>query len=432
MAETILQTFLNNQFIKTSDTGNIDSLAKAVTAVKKLLTNKKHLVIPYTLVALDPQINDTDPIVVEVERLIIKNWTTFKNSISTEDKATTYVRVVILQALADISNNEEYGAIIWLTGRNVISYYKLRKEIDPLSEMLINIASQYEINSRRYWSIVEPDLKEIEELKVSLPPIKSNPIDEGEMITLFKRAAIYKSWKDQANVGGIGENPSYAGNGDWHWENFFSEKVGGDLTEVLNTTAVNQDKSLNTICQEIQKGVNEYFAHVKDFFSEFSQAMRQSAEANNKRSDLLWWKQTLYSPVLNDSYRKQSIIASAVVMAYDLSQLIGNLYPESVNYLLREALYDVHGEIIDEEQEFGYWIALEGNDKDICKSVLALLGDDSEGRKSLSTAFANILHDKTSSFTEQTGIEANSKITPSDLAVWILHDLQAKKISLIK
>src|ERR1700743_4034056 len=127
MSETILQIFLNNQFIKTADTGNIESLGKAVAAVKGLLAKKKQLVIPYTLVALDPQIAGTDPVVAEVEAIIIKNWPTFKNSTSTKDKPTTYVRVVILQAFAELSKDEQIAAVIWLTGRNVIAAYKTHK-----------------------------------------------------------------------------------------------------------------------------------------------------------------------------------------------------------------------------------------------------------------------------------------------------------------
>ena len=41
MSETILQTYLNNQFIKTSDEGNIASLKKAVAEVVKRLEKKK-------------------------------------------------------------------------------------------------------------------------------------------------------------------------------------------------------------------------------------------------------------------------------------------------------------------------------------------------------------------------------------------------------
>ena len=100
MSESILQAYLNAQHIKTPDQSNIDNLKKAVTEIKKLLAKKKLLIIPYSLVALDPMIEDNEPVVGEVEKIIIKNWTAFKNSVSaTKDKSTTYIRAVILEAI---------------------------------------------------------------------------------------------------------------------------------------------------------------------------------------------------------------------------------------------------------------------------------------------------------------------------------------------
>ena len=99
MTETILQSYLNEQHIKTDVQENIDSLKKAVNEVKKHLTRRKvnSDIIPFTLVALDPKVNDTDPVVQLVEDIIIKKWSAFKNSVTaTKDKSTTYVRAVIL------------------------------------------------------------------------------------------------------------------------------------------------------------------------------------------------------------------------------------------------------------------------------------------------------------------------------------------------
>lgn len=177
MAESILQTFLNQQFIKTSDGGNIDSLKKAVTAVVNTLSKNRKLIIAYTLVALDPQISESEPVVIEVEKIIIKNWPTFKNNTSTKDKATTYVRIVILQALSELMKDNQLQAIIWLTGRNVISYYKTQKEKQVISTLLLEMGNSFEMASRK-----------------------------------LKAASNHSGWVTQ---GGGGENPSYPSAGDW-------------------------------------------------------------------------------------------------------------------------------------------------------------------------------------------------------------------------
>ncbi|MBB1481506.1 hypothetical protein H5186_18910 [Pseudoalteromonas sp. SG41-2] len=118
MTESILQTYLNEQHIKTDVPANIDSLTKAVKEVKKYLTRKKIKsdFIPYTLVALDPKVKDSDPVAQEVEKVIIKNWPAFKNSVAaTNDTSTTYIRAVILESLSQLSKDDgATAALVWL------------------------------------------------------------------------------------------------------------------------------------------------------------------------------------------------------------------------------------------------------------------------------------------------------------------------------
>jgi hypothetical protein len=427
MAESILQTFLNQQFIKTSDVGNIDSLKKAVTAVVSALTKNKKLIIAYTLVALDPQISESEPVVIEVEKIIIKNWPTFKNSTSTEDKATTYVRVVILQALSELMKDDQLQAIIWLTGRNVISFYKTQKEKNLMSQLLIEMGTQFELVSRKLWSLNELTITDAKTLSISLPTAKSVLIDEADLTAELKAAAIHSGWSTQ---GGGGENPSHAAVGDWNWAKFFSERAGQGISEVINSALGGQDKVLSSIVNSVQKGVNEYFTQFKLFFEEASKAMNQSFSASNKRGDLLWWKQTLYSPTLNSSYRIHSEIVSAIAMASDLSNLLGLMYPESANYLLREALRDIYGDAIDKVETFEFWLRsiLEVPIAD--RPTIKSLENTSEGRKSLGATLANVLQaNKDEGFQKETGIEITQELSLSDLAVWILHDLQAAKFS---
>ena len=124
MADSILQTYLNEQHIKVADETSVDNLKKAISEVKKHLTKKKTEIIPFTLVALDLKVKDTDPVVVQVEKIIIKHWKTFTNSVkSTNDKSTTYVRAVILESLNQLSKNDtSTAALVWLTARDVIEY----------------------------------------------------------------------------------------------------------------------------------------------------------------------------------------------------------------------------------------------------------------------------------------------------------------------
>jgi len=428
MSESILQTFLNKQFIKTSDAGNIDSLNKAVTALKNNLTKKRQLIIPYTLIALDPQVSEEDPSVAEVESVIIKNWPTFKNSTSTKDKPTTYVRVVILQALAEIAKDETIGAIIWLTGRNVLAFYQTQKEREPMITLLKDIGFRYERDSRKYWSLNDSSISSFTTPKnISLTYTKFSPIDKTELTNHLLAAAVHNAWVEQA---GKAENPYVSNQGNWQWPKFFAERAGKGLTEMFNKAFTSQEQSLATVAGSLQKEVNEYLGQFQVHFETVAKSLNLSSVAANKRNDLLWWKQTMFSPILNDTYRIQDPILTAISMTVDLSNLVGSMYPESVNYLLREALRDVYGESSNEKQSFSVWI----------ESILKLSGSLGEiinpfenngaGRKSLGSAVANaILSHDGSKFSKETGIDLGQQLSLADLAVWLFHDLQALKIS---
>lgn len=107
MTESILQAYLNEQHVNTNDESSVVSLKKAVIDVKKHLTKKKREIIPFTLVALDPKVKDTDPVVQQVENIIIKKWPVFKNSVTaTRDKSTTYIRAVILESLSQLAKDD--------------------------------------------------------------------------------------------------------------------------------------------------------------------------------------------------------------------------------------------------------------------------------------------------------------------------------------
>ena len=72
MSDSILQSFLDNRFIKTDDPEHLSRLRKASLEIENRLRKTRKQIIAYTLVALDPNIDDDDPTVLKVEALIRK------------------------------------------------------------------------------------------------------------------------------------------------------------------------------------------------------------------------------------------------------------------------------------------------------------------------------------------------------------------------
>jgi hypothetical protein len=73
------------------------------------------------------------------------------------------------------------------------------------------------------------------------------------------------------------------------------------------------------------------------FMSALSQQCGTTINAA-KRSELLWWKESMYSPLLNRTYRDLPSGVTAVCMAVDLQKLVGRIAPISVDFFLRETV----------------------------------------------------------------------------------------------
>jgi len=77
---------------------------------------------------------------------------------------------------------------------------------------------------------------------------------------------------------------------------------------------------------------------------EAQRKFRDVAISTAQRSELLWWKESLYSPSLGQSYREIPNGAAAVFMAIDLHHQIGATTPLSVDFFLREAVSETLSE----------------------------------------------------------------------------------------
>lgn len=432
MTESILQTYLNEQHIKTDVPENIDSLGKAVKEVEKHLTRRKLKsdIIPFTLVALDPKVIDSDPVVKQVETIIIKKWPAFKNSVTaTNDRSTTYVRAVILESLCKLSRDDvATAALVWLTARDTIGHFQLDAEEGVISGFLQELADLVEKNGQAAWGISNKlQARKIRGPETSIAAVEAAQIDEEYLKQLLLDAMVHQGWNQQA---GGGKNPHAQGQNNWHWPKFMAEHSASGIAEVVNSALSQQAESLPTISSSLKKSLENYFDQFQPFFEDLNNSIVNSITANNKRSELLWWKQSLYSRSLNTSYRSLDPLNAAVCMAHDLAEQVEPIYPESLDYLLRETLKDVHGNKAAEEHALKDWLNSSLSLHEKIQSALKAYTAQGEQRIPLLNAWANALHSgETSNFFRETGIDKKAELTAADLAVWLFHGLQAQKLA---
>lgn len=430
MIDSILQSFLDHRFIKTDESENISNLNKAVAELQKRLGRKKEKIISHTLVALDPTISDDDPIVQEVEALIIKKWPAFRNSVAkTKDTPIAYVQAVILETLNKLSKDENLAAIIWHTGCNIVSHYKLAGQEEVLTHFLLEIGEKVEEVGRRNWSILEnAKIDTLDSIELTLPKISQGKVGEAELQGHLKAAAVHSAWANQA---GGGENPHTQATNNFQWPKFFAERAAKGLSEEINAALSTQNKSLTSISNSIQEALGSYLAGLKPYLEQVSSSILQSSQSLNKRSDLIWWKQALYSHRLDSGYRTLGPLALAVTMAVDLADNVSPIHPKSVDFFLKETLRDVLGDETDKKVAVTELLEQLQRLSDAEKQLLENLCNENESRKSLGACMADMMKEKMNAdeFFKRTGLEKRAKISLGGLTIWLFHDLHANTLS---
>jgi hypothetical protein len=296
----------------------------------------------------------------------------------------------------------------------VIEHYQLGAEESSIRGLFQELADRAEESGQARWGVGHKlQVREFNEVEISIPAVKATEIDEKSLKEQLLDAMVHSAWSQQA---GGGKNPHHHGQNSWEWPKFMAEHSATGIIQVVNSALSQQAQSL--------------FVQLKPFFEELDNSIVNNITANNKRSELLWWKQSLYSRSLNASYRSLDLLNATVCMAYDLAEQVEPIYPESLDYLLRETLKDVHREQVAEERPLIDWLEDSLNLHEEIQSALKIYTAQEEQRKPLLNAWANVLYsNETSHFFTETGIDEDAKLTASDLAVWLFHGLQAQKLA---
>jgi hypothetical protein len=385
----MIQQYLNAQLISTSEDTNIDKLQNSSVQIAGLLKEKKAKILKYTLASLDPFIDADNPEITEAKGVIIENWRTFVTSSS--DTALTIIRSVILEALSQISVEDQYAEIIWFSGRDVIRYFKLGREKDILVNFLLQLGNRIQKEATREWSF-GPDRK----LKV--PEIENALISKAELEVQFKAASLHKDWG--------GENTSTTATNDKNWSTLFSTRVSKGIQDVFNKAFRKQALSFKTS--------QETFLY--------------DSLLIQMRTHLLWWKEANYSDLLNNSYATVAESILPIVLAKDISNFIPYTYPVSVDYFLKE----VHNKLSSQGNSKKTILEIITAVKQNASSIIEYVNDDVDysSRISLLVFIIGLIKGdvEISDFKKLVGIDETANLTLAELTVWLFHDVTVSKL----
>ena len=200
--------------------------------------------------------------------------------------------------------------------------------------------------------------------------------------------------------------------------------------------------TINTAFKNLATGLNfkDFDASISKFFADFKKSLDRelkvtfiAMQAVERRSRLLWWKQALYSQHLKKSYREIDRELRPIVMAFDLYNQLPCITPVSVDYLLRDALFQLNDKT-DEAVKFSDILsAIENNSNKVLLEG-SFNGNEvnNKDRRITISDFIYLLvkgEVKTKDLLKFTGIDPKKTVTSCDLSVMILHDLLCNRIA---
>lgn len=414
----ILQKFVDNDLIRVGDE-DFEKLKVAASSLSKSVFHKKDWVIKYTLVAFDPDIDPNEPALKNAEELIKKQSPTILSH--SKDKPRTILRSVILESLYTRALNDiEYARIIWLTASSIFNCYNIGNEKQILQEILLEIGERVEQDSLKEWTLVGGiSLPELEEIQIELKESTNLESQVEACKESFKNAIQWKNWG--------GKNPSQVHAGNKNWGNYFSEHGVNAISNFVKHAIQANNKNLDQVATLI----NEYFQRLQPSFEKIGEQAISGMKSINNRSQILWWKESLYSQSTRKSYREIQPELLPVVMAYDLHSIVNQNYPVSVDYFLKETI----SQLIDKDKNKISLAAFlkilnEDNFRAFIRNGFSKPIDTS-GRSSLLNYIILMVNDEIDGSKElksKFGIDSKKQVNMTELAVWLFHDFQALRI----
>jgi hypothetical protein len=418
MESKLLQPFLQAGLLDIGDSDErLVHITNSIQDLRTKLAANKGLLMSYTLVALDPSISDTEPVLIDTEAIVSENWKALRSKFT--ERPIPLLRAVILNALYDLgSEDASIARIVYLTATNFYPYAKLGREKEIVERMLHELGNIAEKDAVEEWSLTttQPELK-ISPLKISGLKFGEVKLDSTELKAKLKEAA-----------GRTPQGLDPYSHPD-PWSTHLSENATTGIENLLTTTFKSFAEGLTP--SSLETPINKFFTDFKASLDHTLKASFTSIEAVERRSKLLWWKETLYSTSLEDSYRSIDKYMQPFVMASDLFQQLPAIVPVSVDYLLRDTLLILEdsantkipfSELLHAIDDAKSKVVLKSHFSDI---------DNSARRISVSDFFGLVFQGKTTidTFKQYTGIDESEMVSLNDIGVIILHDFMAQYLT---
>lgn len=430
MSEDVLLRFLSNNLIDVGgDDAKLEKLQATAGDLAAILKKTPSKAAAFALVAFDPQAPAEDPVVREALDALKNRWATYVNTFSGTPIAV--VRATLLDALVRAAaEDDRIGVAFVASARNALPFIEGGDERSIWAEIVTDIEARVDTRAESEWAtpaeITVPAMT-FEAPALQAPNLKAVRAGRDHLKERFWAAAGPTYRNPQTGDVATNGNPHWPQNQS-QWVTEFGDRMAAAVADVIDAVV-----SKTTIEQaDLSEPFGAMTATVTSYVDDALRAISGATAGLQRRANLLWWKEALFSPSARVSYRDLPPAAAAAQMAFDLHQQVPTFSPASVSAFLFEAVVRLPAVEHDKPFPIRNLVNEAQTHRDLAalRSAGADLIGPPEGRGPIMALIAHPGAPTARSedeFQRLTGVPVDAELTLPSWATWVFRELQAAR-----
>ncbi len=431
MSNGVLQGFLNRGLIDVSgDDTKLEKLSQTAKDLAGALKKNPSKALNYSLIAFDPDAPEDDPVVQEALAALQNRWTTYRNTFAATPIAV--IRAILLDALVDAAEEDDrVGVCFVASARNALPFLPVDNERNIWVSIVESVERRVDVRAEEEWATPETIL--VQPLKYEVPILSAPEVTVGKAsessLRAGMRAAAGPHYHDpqQGNVATNG-NQTWPQHAPQQWAADFGSQSGKHIAAAINAAMANIAVSQPDLTEPFSALATAVSGYVDDTLKQVGAA----TAGLQRRTNLLWWREAMYSPSVGKSYRELAPSVAAALMAFDLFKAVPLFSPASVSAFLSEAVMHLQGAMDHDRRPVCDLVAEAQSHVDLAplRSVAAKLVAPPGGRGPLLALIGHPAHSdsqKEDEFQRLTGVPSDSALSAAAWAAWLFRELQASE-----
>lgn len=326
--EEFLMRFLDiGAFNLNSDDTKLEKLRTAVKDLASALQKTPAKTASFTMVAADPLVPSSDPVLDEVMAVVRKRWETVSNAFN--GRPVAVLRAVLLDAIVQAARQDDAIAVAFVNAaRNALAHAEAVEEAPIWRDAISEIETKVDARAEAEWAT--PEMISVEPLKYTLPPPGKVEFEPP----VVDRPALSGKIHSAAGPWGPNDPNRYQPSQAQHWAQEFADKMSAAIAETMDVMAEELAPAPVDLSAPLTSLAKAVTAHIEAALESFSSA----TAGLQRRTYLLWWKEALFSPSVHASYVEMPAFQASALMALDLHQQVPTFSPASVSFFLKDAI----------------------------------------------------------------------------------------------